>query len=305
MQTASAFDSVQTSLSFFINVYRTLAEWRAVIERLDGFEPGGRGGAGRRAYAAGRSRSQPGERRGRSSSTISRVRLPNGAPLVAADDIADRRAASACWSPGRPARASRRCSGRSRASGRSAPARVVGAARTRRLMMLPQRPYFPVGPLAAAVTYPAEPGTYRPRADRRGDRRRRAAGAGGAARRGGALEPDAVARRAAAARASPARCCRRRTSCSSTRPPRRSTSHRRPRSIACCRSGCRTRRSCRSATARRCRRSTAGGWRSSATASAFGVREAALKPAPSCELTTSAPARCRLGMAARHGRRAR
>ena len=36
-QTASAFGSVQTSLSFFINAYRTLAEWRAVIERLDGF----------------------------------------------------------------------------------------------------------------------------------------------------------------------------------------------------------------------------------------------------------------------------
>ena len=29
-----------------------------------------------------------------------------------------------------------------------------------RLMMLPQRPYFPVGPLTAAVTYPAEPGHY-------------------------------------------------------------------------------------------------------------------------------------------------
>ena len=28
MQTASAFNSVQTALSFFINVYRSLAEWR-------------------------------------------------------------------------------------------------------------------------------------------------------------------------------------------------------------------------------------------------------------------------------------
>ena len=38
MQTASAFNSVQTSLSFFITVYRQLAEWRAVIERLAGFQ---------------------------------------------------------------------------------------------------------------------------------------------------------------------------------------------------------------------------------------------------------------------------
>jgi putative ATP-binding cassette transporter len=28
------------------------------------------------------------------------------------------------------------------------------------MMILPQRPYFPVAPLAAAVAYPAEPGTF-------------------------------------------------------------------------------------------------------------------------------------------------
>ena len=37
-QTASAFNSVQGALSFFINVYRQFAEWRAVIARLAGFE---------------------------------------------------------------------------------------------------------------------------------------------------------------------------------------------------------------------------------------------------------------------------
>ena len=31
MQTASAFNSVQTALSFFVNAYRQLAEWRAVM----------------------------------------------------------------------------------------------------------------------------------------------------------------------------------------------------------------------------------------------------------------------------------
>ena len=38
MQTASAFGSVQDALSFFVSAYRTLAEWRAVVARLDGFE---------------------------------------------------------------------------------------------------------------------------------------------------------------------------------------------------------------------------------------------------------------------------
>jgi len=37
MQTASAFNSVQAALSYFINAYRQLAEWRAVIARLEGF----------------------------------------------------------------------------------------------------------------------------------------------------------------------------------------------------------------------------------------------------------------------------
>src|SRR5690606_18006498 len=38
MQTANAFSSVQTSLSVFIDVYRQLAEWAAVVERLAGFD---------------------------------------------------------------------------------------------------------------------------------------------------------------------------------------------------------------------------------------------------------------------------
>src|SRR5258706_1819951 len=38
MQTASAFSSVQKALSFFVAIYRALAEWRAVVARLDGFE---------------------------------------------------------------------------------------------------------------------------------------------------------------------------------------------------------------------------------------------------------------------------
>ena len=38
MQTASAFGSVQGALSFFISVYRQLAEWLAVVERLAGFD---------------------------------------------------------------------------------------------------------------------------------------------------------------------------------------------------------------------------------------------------------------------------
>ena len=37
-QTAEAFGKVQDALSFFVTAYRTMAEWRAVVARLDGFE---------------------------------------------------------------------------------------------------------------------------------------------------------------------------------------------------------------------------------------------------------------------------
>ncbi len=37
-QTASAFNSVQTAFSFFVSAYTTLAEYRAVVQRLIGFE---------------------------------------------------------------------------------------------------------------------------------------------------------------------------------------------------------------------------------------------------------------------------
>ena len=38
MQTGSAFSSVQSAVSFFVANYRDLAEWRAVVARLDGFQ---------------------------------------------------------------------------------------------------------------------------------------------------------------------------------------------------------------------------------------------------------------------------
>jgi putative ATP-binding cassette transporter len=157
MQTASAFNSVQNSLSFFINVYRTLAEWRAVIQRLDGFALAVlAGGATARTPPVVEVRSIE------DSSAVEldelAVNLPTGAPLVAADDIVVRagervlltgpsgsgkstlfRAIAGIWPFG---------------SGR------IWVPKDARLMTLPQRPYFPVGTLATAVTYPAEPGTY-------------------------------------------------------------------------------------------------------------------------------------------------
>jgi len=155
MQTASAFSSVQQSLSFFVSAYRTLAEWRSVVARLSGFE------------MSIESASNP---RSRSIATLSAtgsdriqleqllVSLPDGTPLVSTDGFKlsshERilvtgpsgagkstlfRAIAGIWPFGRGTI--------------SIPAKA-------KLMMLPQRPYFPVGSLRAAIVYPAEASAF-------------------------------------------------------------------------------------------------------------------------------------------------
>jgi putative ATP-binding cassette transporter len=149
-QTASAFNSVQGALSFFINVYRAFAEWRAVIARLSGFEH-----AIETAQAAGAAPTivRTPSRTAEVALDGLDVTLPNGQPQVAANGIViapkDRvlvngpsgsgksmlfRAIAGIWPFGK--------------------GRVTLPAGST-AMTLPQRPYLPNGALAAAVTYPS------------------------------------------------------------------------------------------------------------------------------------------------------
>jgi putative ATP-binding cassette transporter len=156
MQTASAFTSVQEALSYFVTAYRYLAEWRAVVERLAGFE---------RAIAAAQASAvtppvielAPQDADRIHISDLA-VRLPNGRPLLNADDITiatdERvlvtgpsgsgkstlfRALAGIWPFGRG---------------------TIELPKNATVMMLPQRPYFPIAALGAAVAYPAEPGMF-------------------------------------------------------------------------------------------------------------------------------------------------
>ena len=154
MQTASAFGSVQGALSFFINVYRGLAEWRAVIERLNGFD---------RSVTAARALAMtppvivvaPSDGASVSFEELA-VRLPNGVPLVNANDISVGLSERVLVSG--PSGAGKSTLFRALAGIWPFGQGSVLIPKNARVMMLPQRPYFPIAPLAAAVAYPAEPG---------------------------------------------------------------------------------------------------------------------------------------------------
>jgi len=157
MQTASAFNSVQTALSYFVTAYQSIAQYRAVVTRLSGFED---------AIVAARDVALtpptvevlPRDNANAVSIDRLKVRLPDGEPLVDAEKVA--------FSPGErvlvtgPSGAGKSTLFRAIAgiwpfgSGR------VTVPKDAKVLLLPQRPYFPVASLAAALSYPARLGTF-------------------------------------------------------------------------------------------------------------------------------------------------
>ena len=156
MQTASAFNSVQTALSFIINSYTSgtgandtgIAAWRAVVQRLIGFDDRVR------AIAAEVKGKQPidVERAGQGVAVANLdLALPDGAPLLHHVDLAAK--------PGEAVLITGPTG-----SGKSTLLRAMagiwpygkGAIRlaTGKLLFLPQKPYLPLGTLREALIYP-------------------------------------------------------------------------------------------------------------------------------------------------------
>jgi putative ATP-binding cassette transporter len=155
-QTAEAFGQVQDALSFFVTVYRTMAEWRAVIARLDGFE-GSINSAEKLAADPASIHSVASPSR---EITVPQllVKLPNGAPLVAADQFS--------LHPGErtlvtgPSGAGKSTLFRTIAGIWPFGEGAIEIPANATLMMLPQRPYLPIGTLHAAIVYPGEAASY-------------------------------------------------------------------------------------------------------------------------------------------------
>ncbi|HEX5518224.1 MAG TPA: ABC transporter ATP-binding protein/permease, partial [Pseudolabrys sp.] len=156
MQTANAFGQVQGALSVFVNVYRQLAEWRAVVERLSGFD---------RSIAVAREAAvtPPVIALATTDANVITledlsVRLPDGVPLISADDISIKLGERVLVSG--PSGAGKSTLFRALAGVWPFGEGAITVPKNARMMILPQRPYFPIAPLAAAVAYPAEPGQF-------------------------------------------------------------------------------------------------------------------------------------------------
>jgi putative ATP-binding cassette transporter len=149
-QTASAFGNVNDSLNFVVNYYVELADFRSVLERLKTFDE-----ALERAHALGeavdRIHVEPGPSQAIDLSGVS-VDLPDGRRILNVENLTLEprtsalvsgpsgigkstffRALSGIWPYGR--------------------GRIAAPARAR-LLVMPQKPYFPVGTLRAALAYP-------------------------------------------------------------------------------------------------------------------------------------------------------
>ncbi|QCI65724.1 ABC transporter ATP-binding protein/permease [Phreatobacter stygius] len=152
-QTAGAFGRVENALSLFTNLYGSLADYKSVIDRLTGFN---------RTAAAVQVPPTPAIATQTAGEALTltdlAVTLPDGKPVVTAPSLTvsrgDRvlvtgpsgsgkstlfRALAGIWPHG------------------SGSVTVPSGAS---LMLLPQRPYFPVGTLRDAVSYPAGRGDY-------------------------------------------------------------------------------------------------------------------------------------------------
>jgi vitamin B12/bleomycin/antimicrobial peptide transport system ATP-binding/permease protein len=158
MQTAEAFGKVQDALSFFVSAYTTLADWRSTVARLDGFE------MSIEAAANLPTRKPAIEIVPSAGGAIEMehllIRLPNGKEQVAANDFSIRPDETTLVMG--PSGAGKSTLFRAIAGVWPFGSGAIRVPANARMMMLPQRPYFPIGALKAAIAYPASADSFTP-----------------------------------------------------------------------------------------------------------------------------------------------
>jgi len=152
MQTVGAFGQVQSALSWFVSAYASLANWRAIVERLTTFH---------RAIVNARAAAGQGFERMDAADGIVRlhgvtISLPNGSKLLEDEDLELR--------PGHSVVVTGRSgTGKSTLFRAFAGIWPFGHGRVEiaeDAFFLPQRPYIPLGTLRHVLTYPHPTDTY-------------------------------------------------------------------------------------------------------------------------------------------------
>jgi vitamin B12/bleomycin/antimicrobial peptide transport system ATP-binding/permease protein len=154
MQTASAFGQVQDSLSFIVSSYTDIAAWRAVVERLVGFQSALELAHIQAAKEAGIHHADGND----GGLIVDRVELdrPDGQPLIANVSLSLGRGESALLSG--PSGVGKSTLLRAIAGiwpfGRG----EIRVPSNTRVLFLPQKPYLPIGTLREVVSYPMPAG---------------------------------------------------------------------------------------------------------------------------------------------------
>jgi len=156
MQTASAFGQVQTSLSWFIDAYTRLADWKATVDRLIGFDNAMRQTQQDAAVNPGVTPCETDSQAVEAHAM--RLELPNGRLLVADTDLKLER--------GEPTLITG-VSGSGKSTLFRAFAGIWPFGRGRvcmpakaRVLFLPQKPYLPIGSLRVVLAYPSPQRTF-------------------------------------------------------------------------------------------------------------------------------------------------
>jgi putative ATP-binding cassette transporter len=155
-QTARAFLTVENSLNFFINYYNFLADYKAVLDRLMSFD---------QAADSAEAISEPATAPVAGTTSLSvdlTLLLPDGRPIVEARDLTLEKGESVLLTG--PSGSGKSTLFRAIAGIWPYCKGSVNVPAGAHVMLLPQRPYIPIGSLASAVAYPSESSAY-PRAE--------------------------------------------------------------------------------------------------------------------------------------------